>query len=376
MMNPWKRATRKILPPVLVIAGVLLIADSVMATLAPEAPHDGYEITWLGDTFLGDRAERLLEENGYGWAFAALPDVASSDLTVVNHQAPLTVRNELPDGVDVFYVPDSPLARYRIRTSQGTVTRYIHRSSPAAAEALAEYGVDIAVLANNHAMDQGPEGLQDTLQALETAGIAAIGAGPNRDSALRPVIEESPYGRVAVFAFGEEGGTSPDATSQSAGICVLNETNVIAARDMAREMGAEWTVAVVRWGDGYADVVLSQEKWARLLAENDFNLVVGSGPHVLQRIEIVGRMPVIYSLGNFVFNTSGRFSEAVPGYGAMVTTVLGPRGFRELRLLPIHVDNSIVLYQPRPCDREVARQVLAAMSPDIDMDGAVGVLRW
>ncbi len=376
MMKPWKRATRKALPPVLVIAGVLLIADSVMATLAPETPHDGYEITWLGDTFLGDRAEQLLEENGYGWAFAELPEAASPDLTVVNHQAPLTVRNELPDGVEVYYVPDSPLARYRIQTSRGTVTRYIHRSSPAAALALAEYGVDVAVLANNHAMDQGPEGLQDTLQAFAAGGIAAVGAGPNMDAALKPFIEDSPYGRLAIFAFGEEGGTAPGATAQSAGICVLNETNVVAARAMARELGTAWTMAVVHWGDDYVDVVPSQEKWARLLAENDFNLVIGSGPHVLQRIEIVGRMPVIYSLGNFVFNTAGRFTDAVPGYGAMVTTVLGPRGFRELRLVPIHVDNSMVQYQPRPCDPEVARQVLASMSPDIEMEGAVGVLRW
>jgi poly-gamma-glutamate capsule biosynthesis protein CapA/YwtB (metallophosphatase superfamily) len=135
-------------------------------------------------------------------------------------------------------------------------------------------------------------------------------------------------------------------------------------------------MAVVHWGDDYVDVVPSQEKWARLLAENDFNLVIGSGPHVLQRIEIVGRMPVIYSLGNFVFNTAGRFTDAGPGYGAMVTTVLGPRGFRECGLVPIHVDNSMVQYQPRPCDPEVARQVLASMSPDIEMEGAVGVLRW
>jgi poly-gamma-glutamate synthesis protein (capsule biosynthesis protein) len=376
MMKPWKRATRKALPPVLVIAGVLLIADSVMATLAPEASPDSYEVTWLGDTFLGDRAEQLLEEYGYGWAFAELPDAASSDLTVVNYEAPLTMRNELPDGVDVFYKSGSPVARYVVRTSRGEVTRYIHRSSPAAAEALAEDGVDIAVLANNHAMDQGPEGLQDTLQVLETAGIAAVGAGLNGDGALKPVIADSPYGRLAIFAFGEEGGTSPDATSQSAGICVLNETNVIAARVVARELGAAWTVAAVHWGNTYTDVVPAQEKWARILAENNFNLVVGTGPHVLQRIEIVGRTPVIYSQGNFVYQTAGGFTEARPGYGVMVTTVLGPRGFRELRLVPIHVDNSIVAYQPRPCDPEVAQQVLASMSQDIEMEGAVGVLRW
>jgi len=366
---------RKSVPVVFVLVGVLLLAASVLLTATPEAPHDGFEVTWLGDTLLGDRAEETLETYGYDWAFALLPRMDSSEVTVVNCEAPLTVRNELPD-VDVFYEPGSPIPRYVVQTSRGEVTRYIHRSSPAAAASLAAIGVNVATLCNNHSLDQGPQGLQDTREALGSAGIAPIGAGLSADEALQPYVADTPYGRLAVFAFGEEGGTAPDAAADSPGICALNETNVSAARVLARELDVQWMVAAVHWGNNYTGVLPVQEQWARRLAESDFNLVVGTGPHVVQRIDIIGRTPVLYSLGNFVFQTGGRFTESMPGYGLVATTVLGPKGFREIRLMPIQTDNDVVEYQPRPCDPAVARQVLEAVWPSIRVEDGIGVLQW
>ncbi len=181
----------------------MLIVVSVVVTVSPGASYEGYTVTWLGDTFLGDRAEQALETHGYDWPFAMLPRLDSSELMVVNCEAPLTLRNELPDA-DVFYGMGSPIPRYHVYTSRGQVTRYIHRSSPAVADSLAGIGVSVATLANNHALDQGPEGLLDTRAALLSAGIQPVGAGRNAEEALEPFITDTPYGRVAIFAFGEE----------------------------------------------------------------------------------------------------------------------------------------------------------------------------
>jgi len=367
--------SKKTIPRLLVLIGVVLIAAIIVPGLRLEQPGDGFEVIWLGDTLLGDRAEQSLEEHGYDWAFARLPSIDAAALVVVNCESPLTVRNELPD-VDVFYEPGSPIARYLIYTSRGEVTRYIYRSSPAAAQAMAGLGVDVATLANNHALDQGIEGLTNTRAALESAGIVSIGSGRSAAEALQPFITDTPHGRLAIFAFGEEGGTAPDATVDSAGICALNTANVTAARDLARVQGVDWMVAAVHWGNNYTGVLPTQEKWARRLAENDFNLVIGTGPHILQRVDIIGRTPVVYSQGNFVFSTAGRFTEQAPGYGVIVTTVLGPRGFRELRFTVLETNNKIVEYQPRPCDPTIAHRVLEAMWPDIRMEGAEGVLTW
>lgn len=363
--------------PYLLAAGglILVIVAIAMAAMPNRDPGPGYEIAWLGDTFLGDRGEQTLEENGYGWAFARLPDFGYPDLTLLTAEAPLTLVNQLPDA-ELFFSPGSTTSRYYVYTSRGQVTRYVHRSSPAAAQAFADLGVDVVSLGNNHALDQGPQGLEDTIQALKAVGIVSIGAGRNAAQAARPFITDTPYGRLAIFSFAEEGGTAPDATAESAGICALNAENVEAARDIARAEGVRWMVAMVHWGNNYTDVLPVQEEWARRLADKGFALVVGTGSHIAQRIEIIGRTPIIYSLGNFAFLTRGSFDEVTPGYGLVATTVLSQSGFREIRVTCIETDNQIVEYQPCACSDSDASWVLHQVSQDIQVEGSVGVLRW
>ena len=60
--------------------------------------------------------------------------------------------------------------------------RWAYNAQPAAAEALASVGVSAAGLANNHALDRGPTGLDDTLAHLRDAGIATFGAGGDRSA--------------------------------------------------------------------------------------------------------------------------------------------------------------------------------------------------
>jgi len=363
--------------PYLLVAGglILVIIAIAMAAMPNRAPGPGYEIVWLGDTFLGDRAEQMLEENGYDWPFAKIPDLGSPDLTVLSAEAPLTLINQLPDA-ELFFLPGSPTPRYYVYTSRGQVTRYVLRSSPAAAQAFADLGVDVVTLGNNHALDQGPLGLEDTIQELKAVGIVSIGAGRNAAQAAKPFITDTPYGRLAIFSFAEEGGTAPDATAESAGICALNTENVDAARDMARAEGVRWMVAMVHWGNNYTDVLPVQEEWAQRFADKGFALVVGTGPHIHQRIEIIGRTPIIYSLGNFAFLMEGRFDEDTPGYGLVATTVLSQSGFREIRVTCIQTDNLIVGYQPCICSDADASWLLHQVSEDMEVEGAVGVLRW
>jgi hypothetical protein len=360
----------------LVVLGSLTVAGSLAAAARPQPELAPYEVTFLGDTFLGDRAEQVLEEKGYGWALEKLGDLELGDLVVLNAEAPITLLDRRPDSEKVHFSPGSPVARYYVYTSRGRVTRFLHRSSPEAAQALSAFGADLAILANNHALDQGPEGLADTRRNLADAGIPSIGAGSTAAQAAAPYVVETPYGRLGLFAFGEEGGTAPAATADAAGISTLSNENLDAAVRMAEESQIRWKVAVVHWGNNYADINESQQKWARRLANRGFSLVVGSGPHIAQAIEIVGRTPTAYSLGNFVFSSGGIFTEEKAGFGLALTAVLGPDGFRELRITCIETDNKKVHYQPRLASEADAARVLARTYPGIAVEGATGVIRW
>src|SRR5688572_8167042 len=71
------------------------------------------------------------------------------------------------------------------------------RSGPELAGPLREAGVDVATVANNHALDFGPEGLRQTLEALRATGIRAVGGGEDVDAAFAPAIVDVGDTRVA-----------------------------------------------------------------------------------------------------------------------------------------------------------------------------------
>src|SRR3954451_22009887 len=80
---------------------------------------------------------------------------------------------------------------------------FFFRAPPVAAERLAQLGVDAVTLANNHALDYGPQALLDTLCHLERAGIAAVGAGADDSSAREPLLLGCGPLRVRVVAFSD-----------------------------------------------------------------------------------------------------------------------------------------------------------------------------
>ena len=313
-----------------------------------------FRILWLGDTLLADAAEPRLRGRGYAWPFERVAPLLDADYIVVNAEGPITVLTEKYD--------------------RGQ--RWAYNAQPAAAEALASVGVSVAGLANNHALDRGPTGLDDTLAHLRDAGIATFGAGGDRSAALRPLLIETPHGTVGVVAFGQGYGVRKNAAEGHAGTVPVQRCALEEGAALARAAGARWVVAYVHWGSNYAEVQASQRKQARLFAEAGYDLVVGHGAHVQQPIEIVYGVPVLYSLSNFVFGTPGRFDGDFPGFGLMATSELGPDGFTALTLRCILTDNGEVRFQPRPCSEGQSAGVLAALHPEVELDGLVGTLRW
>lgn len=329
-------------------------AIEAAAAPAPRSDAPPFRILWLGDTLLADAAEPHLVANGYRWAFDRVRPLPDADYVVANAEGPITTRTEVFDPLQ----PWSYAAR------------------PEAAQALAAEGVSAVGLANNHALDRGPAGLTDTIDHLGASGVATFGAGVDLDAALRPLIVETPHGRVGVVAFGQGGGVRKNAGEGRPGIAVLTRCNAAEGASRARDAGARWLVAFVHWGVNYGEVTHAQRRQAALLGESGYDLVIGHGPHVPQPVEVVGGMPVVYSLGNFVFGTPGRFTVDAPGVGLMATTAFGPDGIEELRLHCIRTDNDEIAFQPRPCSPLEADAVLRAVHPDITLEDGMGVLRW
>jgi len=293
---------------------------------------------------LGDAASAVLEREGYAWPFEALlPLLAGGDALVINLEGPVTASTE-------------PFVKQK----------WSYNAAPASVQGLVHAGVGWAGLANNHAMDRGPEGLEDTREHLAAAGIGSFGAGVSREEALTPALLESPHGRIGVVGFAERYAPAVMATKNRAGVVALTERRAHQAAEAGRAAGVDHLVAFVHWGENYEGVRPLQRRMAGWLVDAGFDLVVGHGAHLQQEVEVSCGVPIVYSIGNLVFGTPGRFSEQAPGHGVVLRTEFGASGVQAIEAQCILTDNTEVKFQPRPCGAEAASRVLGSF-----LEGAV-----
>lgn len=342
----------------IIAAGLALVACAGRGA-APDddsaaSDESPFTITWAGDTLLADAAQPYLDQHGYEWPFEHVAPLLEDSVVIINAEGPVTIIEEKWD-------PDQ---------------RWSYNAQPEAAAALAAVGVWAAGLSNNHALDRGPQGLDDTLAHLSEAGVRPFGAGLDQAQAEAPLLIDTPAGKVGVVALSLSWGAERTAGEGQAGTVVLSEESIRRGYTLASQAGAEHIVGYVHWGRNYAEVRADQRAWAAAFAAAGYDLVIGHGAHVQQPIELIDGMPVVYSLGNFVFGTPGRFDEEFPGYGLIAVTPLGPDGFDTLILYCILTNNRVVDFQPRLCPPDEAARVLRALHPAVRVERGVGILRW
>ena len=183
------------------------------------------------------------------------------------------------------------------------------------ADDLKKAGFDLCLLANNHMVDKGKKGLENTIDHLDQIGMLHTGAF--KDTASRnetyPLIVEVNNLSIAFlnYSYGTNGMpvTAPNIVN-------LIDTLQI-AKDLAtaKELRADYIITCIHWGAEYQNKEgAHQRKIAQYLADHGTDMIVGGHPHVLQPYdEIVSQagdtVPVAYSLGNFISNQRWRYAD-------------------------------------------------------------------
>ena len=294
-------------------------------------------LTFAGDVALGGREQyynvpeglpSYLETYGMNWPFAELNSFfASDDLTVVNLECVL--KNDA-EGEDKS-------KKWRFRG----LTDYV--------QALPAGSIELVNIANNHTIDYGDEGYQSTVETLKAAGIPYCGNENNQ------LIELDGF----VVGFG---GCRETTFCEDPGII---------ERDI-REMkanGADYIIYQCHWGteyDGNHNVL--QESMARSCVRAGADLVIGHHPHVVQGIDVIDGVPIIYSLGNLMFGGTLNLST----YEAMLVRVyLYPERAEnrtEICLVPVltsgEAAKKVNNYQPVIARNEDALQILRNVQKD------------
>ncbi len=334
------------------------IPQSAVEGAAPTpARPDHYTITWAGDTMFGWAGQRLIKKKGPKYVVDKLRPFLAADYTIINLEAPISTltREDMPE-------------KHRVWT---------YNVLPGSLEGFQHVGIDAFALANNHAFDRGTQGVLDTLRYANDGGFVVFGVGMNREEAESPLFVETPFGRVAVVSLSHRGPRLKSAADGQPGLVYLSRAQMERGYELAKEGKAELVIAFPHWGINYEGVDAAQKRQAKAFAEIGYDLVIGHGPHVQQPVARFGETPVLYSLGNFVFGTQGRFQKngvTKDPYGLIAKTFIGPEGVERIELRCILVDNLKVKYRPRPCSDEERADSFRKLGPGVIVEDDAAVV--
>lgn len=267
-----------------------------------------------GDILLDRGVDKYLEEKGFDHPYTGIKnEIKKSDIAFANLECPLTGR-----GKPALKRPE-----------------LIFKGSTGNASALKAAGFDILNLANNHIMDQGREGLQDTIELLESGGIRALGAGYTRSEARKPVFIEKGSTRIGFLGYND---FPPEGY-------MIDEDKADVARPDMKTLGEEvkaarqqcdFLVVSFHWGkefDSYPGE--RQREMAHAAIDSGAGIILGHHPHVLQGVEEYKGRLIFYSLGNFVFD---RQLHEGTDEAVMVDMTVEDGECKEVRIIPVRIE--------------------------------------
>ncbi|MFF3850301.1 CapA family protein [Streptomyces sp. NPDC002328] len=365
-----------------------------------------------GDVMLGRGVDQILPHPGSPELREDFVRDARSYVRLaeaVNGPVPAPVDPAWPWGAALPWLaerdPDVRILNLETSVTRGNafaLDKAVHyRMHPANLPALAVARPDVCVLANNHVLDFGRPGLEETLVSLRRAGLRTAGAGRGAEEAYAPAVTPLPSGgRVLVFALGSSSAGIPPswaATPGTPGIAYVPELSAQTAAAVVRHVRrakrpGDIAVVSVHWGSNWGyRVPREQIRFARLLVDGGVDLVHGHSSHHPRRLEVYRDRLVLHGCGDFVDDYEG-----ISGYeeyrddlriAYLVTLAAGgpdaadPGRLTGLRMLPLKARRLRLEPAPRD-DRAWLRNVLVRVSDgvhitadDSEADGSLVLVR-
>lgn len=209
------------------------------------------------------------------------------------------------------------------KTKHASTKSIVFSFKPEILPVLKDVGFDAVSQANNHTLDQGRDGAEESLQHLAKAGIGAFGDQTRQDATSSMVILENSGRKFAFIGFNDTDVRLNKKTAEG----VLDEA-------MRR---ADFVIVCMHWGNEYiAKPTTSQVSLAHWFIERGASAVIGGHPHWMESVEVYRGKPIVYSLGNFIFDQD--WSKET-NYGLAVGLGISEMG-SELELFPIKIEKS------------------------------------
>jgi poly-gamma-glutamate synthesis protein (capsule biosynthesis protein) len=239
----------------------------------------------------------------------------------------LADRDPLGDIAAELSAPDLMIVNLETTVAESDVGKaidktYTFKSPPESGKLLAAAGVDVAALANNHAIDFGPDAVLRTIEILDAAGVGTVGTGATSEAAYAALHVDVSGWDIAILSFSRVPCDSPEPgerfIDEVAWACPEFEAETVAAVEAAAD--ADYTIVMVHWGvQREVCPAAHQPDLAAQWIAAGADAVVGSHPHVLQGVEKIDGAWVVHSTGNFAF-PSARDSSSYSAIFAMTVS--------------------------------------------------------
>lgn len=259
----------------------------------PPAPP-ALTLVAVGDIMMHQDVKAAAEAGGFESLWADVePRLKAADVAFGNLETPVAPAGGRPGRPFVFNAPE------------------------ALPGALKAAGWTLLSTANNHAFDQGPGGVKETLERLEAAGLLHAGSGSDRTAAERAVVVQRNGLTLGLLAFTDIFNNDLNGAADRPTVRAFDpEVAAEAVRALRPKVDA--LVVSVHWGNEYQRRPSPRQvAGAEALVAAGADLVLGHHPHVLQPVlwvEAGGRKGLVaYSLGNFISNQDRTYPA--PGHG-------------------------------------------------------------
>jgi poly-gamma-glutamate synthesis protein (capsule biosynthesis protein) len=293
------------------VATLCLLAPGIALAEAPPADAT-VTLAFAGDIMLDELPGKLIKAGRDPFApFATI--LKSADIRIGNLECVVATRGSAE--------PDKP---------------YTFRAHPRTLKVLKKH-FDAVSLANNHSGDFGPAAFSEMLGLLRHHGLSYFGGGDNLAQAHVPLLIERRGLRIALLGYNEFFPRSFEADYDKPGIAWSEDEQVRLDIANARNLfHADLVIPMMHWGWEHELVASErQRRLARLMIDAGADAVVGGHPHVIQDVEQYRGKPIIYSLGNFLFNG---FTEAATNTGWLLRLEVDPQGVRRWQSVVAHID--------------------------------------
>lgn len=267
---------------VLFIIGFQLFFSPDVAEVEKQADSE-FTATFVGDMMFGRNVEKVTKRHGTAYLFDMMkPYFDNADYSSGNFENPI-----LKDDEENYEKIDKQI--------------HLHTGADAI-HALKELDFTMVTLANNHMMDFGAKGLQDTVDELDDVGLNHVGAGNNLEEATAVDYQEINGLTIATLGYTDALVEGFSALGHRPGVARATPENIFPMIEEAHEQ-ADLVFVNIHWGVEYDNQPHPrQTELAKAMIDVGADAIIGHHSHVLSEVEKYKDGVIFYGLGNFIFD--------------------------------------------------------------------------